>query len=386
MAKQAQYRFKHALVGGGRLQSLPRRLRQAGHHGLRECSGKAFPETAETQPELLAHHYTEAGQAEAAVPYWQHAGQRAVQRSAHVEAVAHLTQGLTVLTTLPETPARWHQELDLQVALGPALMALKGQGAPDVARAYGRARELCQQLGDTPQLFPVLRGLMMYYLMRGQVQEAHQLGEQLLRLAHGPGRPGAPHACPLSCWGKPRSIWESRPRPRRITRRSWPLYPAGGTGPGGALRPGPRRGLAQLAGLGAVAAGLRPSGPAATARRHAPWLRRWSHPYSLAFALIWAAVLHQFRHEVPAVHEQARAAITLATEQGFALPWPGPRSSTAGPWPARARASRAGPQIRQGLAASLATGDEAWQPYCLGLLAAAYGRRRTPRRGVGGAG
>ena len=101
----------------------------------------------------------------------------------------HFTQGLTVLTSLPETPARWHQELDLQVALGSALMAVKGQGAPDMAHAYARARELCQQVGDTPQLFAVLRGLVPYYLTRGQVQESHQLGEQLLRLAQAQADP-----------------------------------------------------------------------------------------------------------------------------------------------------------------------------------------------------
>jgi predicted ATPase len=88
-----------------------------------------------------------------------------------------------VLTTLPETPERLHQELDLQVALGSALRATKGNAAPEVARAYARARELCAQVGDTPHLFPVLRGLMQYYVNRGDLQTATQLGEQLLRLA-----------------------------------------------------------------------------------------------------------------------------------------------------------------------------------------------------------
>ncbi len=142
-----------------------------------------FPEVVATQPEVVARHCTAAGQDEAALRYWQRAGQRALQRSAHAEAIAHLTQGLAVLTTLPETPARLQQELDLQVALGPALLATQGNAAPEVERAYARARELCAQLGDTPQLFPVLRGLMQYYQNRGDLQTATQLGEQLLRLA-----------------------------------------------------------------------------------------------------------------------------------------------------------------------------------------------------------
>jgi predicted ATPase len=88
-----------------------------------------------------------------------------------------------VLTTLPETPARLQQELDLQVALGAALRTTKGNAAPEVERPYTRARELCAQLGDAPRLFPVLRGLMLYYQGRSQVQTASQLGEQLLRPA-----------------------------------------------------------------------------------------------------------------------------------------------------------------------------------------------------------
>src|SRR5262249_33328423 len=179
---QATYVFKHALIQDAAYQSLLKSTRQGYHHQIAQVLEAQFPETVETQPELVAHHYTEASLAAQALPYWQRAGQRARQRSAHAEAVAHLTQGLAVLTTLPETPARRQQELDLQVALGPALSATKGYAAPDAERAYTRARELCAHLGDTPQLFPVLRGLMQYYLVRGDLQTATQLGEQLLRL------------------------------------------------------------------------------------------------------------------------------------------------------------------------------------------------------------
>jgi predicted ATPase len=91
-----------------------------------------FPETVETQPELVAHHYTEAGLSAQAIPYWQRAGQRALERSANLEAVAHLTKGLEVLATLPDTPERAQQELVMQTTLGPALMHTKGQAAPEV--------------------------------------------------------------------------------------------------------------------------------------------------------------------------------------------------------------------------------------------------------------
>jgi class 3 adenylate cyclase/tetratricopeptide (TPR) repeat protein len=180
---QATYLFKHALIQETAYQSLLRSTRQQYHQPIAHALEERFPETGETQPELLAHHYMEAGLAAQAIPYWQRAGQRAIQRSAHAEAIAHLTQGLEVLQTLPETVERSYQELLVQTTLGPALMAARGFAAPEVGHAYARARELCQQMGDTPQLFPVLYGLYRFYLLRGELQTARELGEQLLTLA-----------------------------------------------------------------------------------------------------------------------------------------------------------------------------------------------------------
>ena len=94
------------------------------------CLEQHFPDIAETQPELLAHHYTEAGLPAQAIPYWQRAGQRAVERSANVEAISHFTKGLELLKTLPETPERTQQELTLQLALGSPLLMLKGPYGP----------------------------------------------------------------------------------------------------------------------------------------------------------------------------------------------------------------------------------------------------------------
>src|SRR5262249_44310772 len=144
-----------------------------------------FPELTETQPELLAHHYTEAGLIEQAIPCWQKAGERATQRSAYVEAVAHLTKGLEVLKTLPDTPERVQQELTLQLALGAALFTVKGYAAPEVQQTVTRARALCQQLGETPQLFPVLYRLWQMYALSswGELQTAQELAEQLMQLA-----------------------------------------------------------------------------------------------------------------------------------------------------------------------------------------------------------
>src|SRR5262249_49800469 len=138
---------------------------------------------AATQPELVAHHYTEAGLTEQAVTYWQRAGQQALERSANPEAVRHLTTGLELLATLPETPVRAQQELDLQLALGLALGATKGTTAPEVEQIYIRARALCAQIGETPQLFLTLQGLCRFNTSRGALPTARELGEQLVRFA-----------------------------------------------------------------------------------------------------------------------------------------------------------------------------------------------------------
>jgi hypothetical protein len=127
-----------------------------------------FPDICETQPELLAHHYTEASLVTQAIPYWQQAGQQAIQRSANLEAAQYLTKGLALLATLPETPVRAQQELALQLALGLTLIANIGRGSVEVQQVYRRADELCQQVGDTPQRFQALWGLFYFYLMRAE--------------------------------------------------------------------------------------------------------------------------------------------------------------------------------------------------------------------------
>jgi predicted ATPase len=171
------------LIQDAAYQSLLWSTRQQYHQRIAQAVAERFPETVETQPELLAQHYTEAGLSTQAVVYWQRAGKRASERSAYVEAISHLRKGLTVLQMLPDTPARLQHELALQTTLGPALIATKGYGASDVAQAYTRARELCQQMGETPDVFPVLRGLWVFHEARAELQVARELAEQLLVLA-----------------------------------------------------------------------------------------------------------------------------------------------------------------------------------------------------------
>src|SRR5215467_12545497 len=126
---QATYLFKHALIRDIAYESLLHSTRQGYHQRVAQVLEAQFPETVATQPELLAQHCTEAGLTAQAVRYWHQAGQQAIQRSAHEEAIAHLTQGLAVLTTLPHTLERARQELALQTSLGLVLMAVRGSGA-----------------------------------------------------------------------------------------------------------------------------------------------------------------------------------------------------------------------------------------------------------------
>jgi predicted ATPase len=162
---------------------LLRSTRQQHHQRIAQVLAARFPETAETQPELLAHHYTEAGLREQAMPYWQHAGQRALQRFANLEAVSRATRGLEVLSALPESRERAQQELALQIMLGAALGATRGQAAPEAARTYARACELARQVGSQPELFPALWGFWYAHMARGQLPRARELAEEFLELA-----------------------------------------------------------------------------------------------------------------------------------------------------------------------------------------------------------
>ena len=139
---QATYLFKHALIQEAAYQSLLRSTRQQYHQRIAQVLETHFPESCETQPELLAHHYTEAGLTEQAIGYWQRAGQQASDHSAYLEAISHFTTGIELLQTLPETPARTQQSLTLHIALGAALQMAKGLAAPEVVHTYKPRHDL----------------------------------------------------------------------------------------------------------------------------------------------------------------------------------------------------------------------------------------------------
>ena len=163
----AVYYFKHALVRDAAYQSLLKISRQQYHQRIAQVLEDRFPRTAETEPEILAQHYSEAGLADEAIDYWHRAGQLAIQRSANVEAVIHCERALELISQIPETAARHERELQIQMTLGPASVAARGFADPAVGRAYARAWELCQRLEDKVRLPVVLRGRQVFHRIRG---------------------------------------------------------------------------------------------------------------------------------------------------------------------------------------------------------------------------
>ncbi len=180
---QASYVFKHALVQNAAYDSLLRSKRRELHGRIAEALSKGFPEMRRSQPELLAHHYTEAGQASDAVEYWLRAGRQAAERSADKEAIGHLTKGLEALRTLPASTERLRKELAFQAALCSPLMVTKGFTSEETTEAYARAHELCELLDETEPFFPVLFGKWVYHYVGGEYRLARQLAAQLLRLS-----------------------------------------------------------------------------------------------------------------------------------------------------------------------------------------------------------
>ena len=180
---EAVYTFKHALVQDAAYNTLLRSKRQTLHARLTEVLTTQLPELAAAQPELLAHHYTEAGLLEKAVEYWQKAGDHALRRSANKEAIDHLQRGLRLLPSLPDANERQRRELGLQMSLGAALIAIRGYTDPAVEQTYARAETLCADAGETPELFWVIMGLHLYHIVRGDLPEALRLAARLETLA-----------------------------------------------------------------------------------------------------------------------------------------------------------------------------------------------------------
>ena len=169
----ATYLFKHALVQDAAYGTLLRGPRQELHARIAAAIEAMMPERVEREPELLAHHYAEAGQPDTAAGYWLAAGRLAARRSANSEAVAHLRRGIATLRGLPETVERNRQELALLLALGPALLSSRGFGNADASSGYERAAELARRLGEDRDRFAATWGLWITIESRAKSASDH---------------------------------------------------------------------------------------------------------------------------------------------------------------------------------------------------------------------
>ncbi len=185
VAPRFRYVFKHALVRDVAYASLLKSHRRELHGRIATVLEASFPERASAEPELLAHHFTEADRFEQALAYWQRAGRRSAERSANVEACEQLGRALGLIDrTLAAGRSRDELELDLNLSLAACLIAAKGYSAPETERTYARALELCERIGETPQIFPVLYGRWIFHVMSSQVMKSRALANDFLRLAN----------------------------------------------------------------------------------------------------------------------------------------------------------------------------------------------------------
>jgi class 3 adenylate cyclase/predicted ATPase len=379
---ESEYIFKHALTQDVAYGTVLQERRKILHERTAKAIEELYPSSLSDHYSKLAHHYSHSENTQKAVEYLGLAGQQAVQRSAYAEAIPHLTTALELLKTLPDTSERTQQELSLQIALGPALITTKGWAAQEVGQAYARARELCRKVGETPHLFPVLFGLWAFCVVRAEHRTAYELGEQLLSLAKGVQDLTFLLQAHIAV-GNSLSWLGEFASARKHLEQGIALYESPQHPPLTFLYGGIDPGVHGLS-YTALALWLLGYPDQALKRSHEALARaqELSHPFSLAWALSFAAWLHQVRRERQATQERAEPAMTLSTEHGFPF-WLGWATVLRGWTVAEQGQGEEGiAQIRQGMAAYQATGAELWRPYWLALLAEAYGKAGQGEEGL----
>jgi class 3 adenylate cyclase/predicted ATPase len=182
LSTSPHYVFKHALVQNAAYESLLKAKRRDLHARIAKILDEEFPDKADMEPELLAHHYTEAGLGEPARRYWLKAGQQGIRQSAHAEAIAHLQRGLSMVETLPDGKEKVRTEIEFRVALGVSLLGKEGAESPIVGENYLRAQMLCEQLGESEHLYPVIWGLWFHRFMSSGLRQARELADLLLEV------------------------------------------------------------------------------------------------------------------------------------------------------------------------------------------------------------
>ena len=314
----ATYVFKHALVQDAAYSSLLKSKRQQLHSRIAQVIEERFPETAQSQPELLARHYSQACLIGPAVDCWLKAGQLALTRSATAEAVAQLSEGLELLSDLPGGLERSERELDLQVTLGGALIAANGFAAPETGRAWARARELCQQLQlpQSPRLAKAMYGQYVFYHVRAEFGASRGVAEEMLRLAEGQDDP-VYRLMGHRTLGNVLVVLGELVEAREHLERALALYDsAQHRSLAMHYTFDPRIASLSYLSLALVALGY-PDQALLRSREAVAYANELCHFNSVAQALFFGCVAHQLLGDRRAVHEQADAVISLSNEQGF---------------------------------------------------------------------
>lgn len=189
VGRNAVYIFKHALIHDAAISSMLKSRCQDIHKNLAPLIEAEYPKIAQEQPEKIAHHYTEAGQAEQAVDWWLRAEQQALTQSANLEAISHFKHGMALMHLLPDNKENWLRELRLCVVVGAAYCATSGYASPEVEKVFERASELSKKIGDIPEKFQILWGLWAFYIVRADLNKARENAQAMLTAAEDKEKP-----------------------------------------------------------------------------------------------------------------------------------------------------------------------------------------------------
>ena len=367
---EAVYTFKHALVQDVAHGSLLRNARQQLHAQIAEALEAHSPEIIESQPELLAQHYAEAGLVEKAVAFWGKAGHRSVARSAMAEAAAQFQKGLDQLAMLPDIPERRQQELEFSSALGAVLNVVKGSAAPETGQAYARARELWEQLGSPVEFIQVPCGQSRYHAHRGELDVALRLDQDLLRLSR---RRDDFAGLVMGHYSAGRNLmWVgSFASSRSHLEKVLALYDPNSHNPL-VRQTGVHPQLAAQAALGVVLFCLGfPDQASAQSNKAIAAARRLPHPPTLAMSLGMDALLLSIVGDDVGLEQRADGLVAVATDQGF--PFYRATGAIFRGWvkAKNADVTEGLSLLRAGSSAYCGTGATAWMPLYIALLAGA---------------
>ena len=375
----AEYTFKHTLVQDAAYSTLLRSRRQQLHARIAATLEDQFPELVTAQPALLARHCAEGALPEKAVVYWLKAGQQALGRAAMAEAVARLQKGLDVLAGLPNSPWRWQHELDMQIALRPALAATKGYAAPEVGETIARARALAEQIDRPEYLARLLLAQWAFHTARAEHQRALQLAEQSEKVGDAQND-AATQMLGRSAVGLTRCYLGHFTTARALLERCHGLGDAAHRAVGAGLTIDPYTG--NLAYLAVTLAYLGYIDQARSRLNEAlSEARRLAHPHLLAFVLVFANWIDSVTCS-PDVEPHAKELVALSAEpdlsyfSGFAMSYRGWSLTVLG------KAQDGLSLLTQGLAALRAAGTIPGTPNALMMLAETYARLGRPAEGL----